>query len=249
MRRCDDGGGGGSWSAVGPSARALGTRSLVWEDARSRARMRRAPGTGVAAPRVALGAQPRGGTRLGRDARSSAPGAGWASPRVPASPRTRPRARLASTCYRVRTSPRGDPRRWFRPRVAFVARARAKTKSYLVERADVLRAGVGFEVLQDHLLDHQALLGAGIARCGRHGGAARGSDAAMGSTRSAICPRARAVSADVEKKRKGVRTKKIERSEKNGHFSTISTWKRPVQTLPLRARRDAAAFVVRLRAR
>ena len=55
--------------------------------------------------------------------------------------------------------------------------------------------------------------------------------------------------ADVEKKRKGVRTKKIERSEKNGHFSTISTWKRPVQTLPLRARRDAAAFVVRLRAR
>ena len=249
MRRCDDGGGGGSWSAVGPSARALGTRSLVWEDARSRARMRRAPGTGVAAPRVALGAQPRGGTRLGRDARSSAPGAGWASPRVPASPRTRPRARLASTCYRVRASPRGDPRRWFRPRVAFVARARAKTKSYLVERADVLRAGVGFEVLQDHLLDHQALLGAGIARCGRHGGAARGSGAAMGSTRSAICPRARAMSADVRRSARGY-VPKIERSEKNGHkFHDFHVETPGTNDIPLRARRDAASFVVRLRAR
>jgi hypothetical protein len=151
--------------------------------------MRRAPGTGGAAPRLARGAQPRGGTRPGGDARSSAPGAGLASPRVPASPRTRPRARLSSACRRVGALPRGDPRR-FHPASPSSPVLRAETKSYLVERADVLRAGVGLEVLQDHLLDHQALLGPGIARCGRHGGAARGSGAATGSTRSAICPSA-----------------------------------------------------------
>jgi hypothetical protein len=40
-----------------------------------------------------------------------------------------------------------------------------------VEGADVLRPGVRLEVLQDHLLDDQALLRPGVARCGRHGGA------------------------------------------------------------------------------
>ena len=46
-----------------------------------------------------------------------------------------------------------------------------RISAHLVEGADVLRPGVRLEVLQDHLLDDQALLRPGVARCGRHGGA------------------------------------------------------------------------------
>lgn len=55
-----------------------------------------------------------------------------------------------------------------------------RVKSYLVERPDVLRARVGFEVLQDHLLYHQALLGPVVGGGGRHGGVCIHSGTATG---------------------------------------------------------------------
>lgn len=47
-------------------------------------------------------------------------------------------------------------------------------QTHLVERPDVLRARVGFEVLQDHGFDDQALFRPRVARCGRHGGGTAG---------------------------------------------------------------------------
>ena len=64
--------------------------------------------------------------------------------------------------------------------------------AHLVEGPDVLRAGVGLEVLQDHLLDDQALVRPGIVRCGHHGArSARGACGDGASTRSDECRAAR----------------------------------------------------------
>jgi hypothetical protein len=160
----------------------LGRRSKPSPDA-ARAGDRRCG----AAPRARSAAE--GGNETGRRRALERAGRGLG---VPARPRITAHAPTSTTRERVPTRRGLASRRSTSvpPRVPSSPVLRAETKSYLVERADVLRAGVGLEVLQDHLLDHQALLGPGIARCGRHGGAARGSGAATGSTRSAICPSA-----------------------------------------------------------